>query len=97
MHLKTHIFHVYFLNMDISLIIASISLKICMCIAETYMEGSVTQNFDLWLSFCLCNVEEGILEKKYKKSQKLLVFYYKIKTRAQTKNLRHTSLDKNVF
>ena len=39
MNLKTHIFHVYFLNMDISLIIAPISLKICMCIAEIYMEG----------------------------------------------------------
>ena len=28
-----------FLNMDISLIIAPISLKICMCIAEIYIYG----------------------------------------------------------
>ena len=41
-----------FLNMDISLIMALISLKICMCIAEIYMEGTVSQNFDLGLSFC---------------------------------------------
>ena len=24
----------------------------CMCIAEIYMEGSLSQNFDLGLSFC---------------------------------------------
>ena len=51
MNLKTHIFHVYFLNMDIPLIIALTSLKICMCIAEICMEGSMSQNFDLGLSF----------------------------------------------
>ena len=51
MNLKIHIFHVYFLNMDISLIIALTSLKMCICIAEICMEGSVTQNFDLGLSF----------------------------------------------
>ena len=44
-------FHVYFLNMDISLIIAPISLRICVCIAEIYVEGSVSQNVDLGLSF----------------------------------------------
>ena len=40
-----------FLNMDISLIIASTCLKMCMCIAEICMEGSVSQNVDLGLSF----------------------------------------------
>ena len=49
---KTHIFHVYFFNMDISVIIALISLKICMCIAEICMEGRVSQNVDLGRSFC---------------------------------------------
>ena len=52
MHLETHIFHVYFFNLDIPLIIALTSLKMCMCIAEICMEGSVSQNFDLGLSFC---------------------------------------------
>ena len=82
MNMKTNIFHVYFLNMDISLIIAPISLKICMCIAEIDMEGSVSQNFDLGLSFCFMQCRRRHFEKKYKKSQKLPVFYHKIKTRA---------------
>ena len=38
--------------MDISLIIAPISLKMCMCIAKICMEGSASQNTDLGLSFC---------------------------------------------
>ena len=37
----------------------------------------------IWaLVFILCYVEEGILKKKYKKSQKLPVFYHKIETKA---------------
>ena len=82
MNMKTHIFHVYFLNMDISLIVAPISLKICMCIAEIYMEGMVSQNFDLGLSFCFMQCRRRHFEKKYKKSQKLPIFSHKIKTRA---------------
>ena len=82
MNLKKHIFHVYFFNMDISLIIAPISLKICMCIAETYMEGRVSQIFDLGLSFCFMQCRRRHFEKKSQKSQKLPVFYHKIKTRA---------------
>ena len=82
MNLKTHIFHVYFLNMDISLIIALTSLEICMCIAEICMEGSVSQNFDLGLSFCFMQCRRRHFEKKVQKSQKLPVFYHKIKTRA---------------
>ena len=73
MNLKTHIFHVYFLNMDISLIIAHISLKICMCIAEICMEGSVSQNFDLGLSFSFMQCRRRHFEKKVQKSQKLPV------------------------
>ena len=52
MNLKTHIFHVYSFNMDISLIIVLTSLKMCMCIAEICMEGRLSQNIDLGLSFC---------------------------------------------
>ena len=81
MNLKTLIFHVYFFNMDISLIIAPICLKICMCTAEICMEGSVSQNFDLGLSFCFMLCRKRHFEKKYKKSQKLPVFYHKTKTK----------------
>ena len=51
MNLKILIFYVYFLNMDISLVIALICLKIGMCITQMCMEGSMSQNFDLGLSF----------------------------------------------
>ena len=82
MNLKTLIFPVYFFNMDISLIIAPICLRICMCIVEIWMEGSMSQNFDLGLSFCFMLCRGMNFEKEYKKSQKLPVFYHKIKTRA---------------
>ena len=42
-------FSCIFFNMDISLIIALISLKICMCISGICMEGSVSQNLELGL------------------------------------------------
>ena len=35
--------------------------------------------------------------KNWKKLQKLPVFCHKIQTKAQIKNLRHASLDKDVF
>ena len=46
MILKILIFHVYFFNIDISLIMALICLKTCMCVAEICLEGRVSQNFD---------------------------------------------------
>ena len=70
MNLKTHIFHVYFFNMDISLIIAPISLKMCMCIAEIYMEGSLSQNFDLGLSFCIMQCRRRHFENQIQKITK---------------------------
>ena len=45
-------FDIYFFNMDISLIIALICLRICMYIPKIYMEGSVSQIFDIGFSFC---------------------------------------------
>ena len=54
------------LNMDISLIIALICLKICMCISEICMEGSVSQNFDLGLSSCFMLCRRWNFGKKYK-------------------------------
>ena len=80
MNLIILIFHVYFFNMDISLIIALICLKICMFIAEISMEGSVSQNFDLRLSFYFKLCRRRHFEKKYQKITK--VFYHKIKTKA---------------
>ena len=46
------IFYVYFLNMDISLTMAFIFLKTCIHVAEVCLEGSVSQNVDIGLSFC---------------------------------------------
>ena len=74
MNLKTLIFHVYFFNMDISLIIAPIRLKICMFIAEICMKGSVSQNFDLGLSFCFMLCRRRNFEKKYQKITKFTRF-----------------------
>ena len=67
-------FSYIFLNMDISLIIALICLKTCMCTFEICMEGSVSQNVDLGLSFCFMLCGRRHFEKKYKKSQKITRF-----------------------
>ena len=64
MNLKILIFHVYFFNMDISLIKALICLKTCMCIAEICTEGRVSQNFDLGLSFCFMPYRKRNFERK---------------------------------
>ena len=45
------IFHEHFLNMDISLHVAHKSIKSSTYIYDIWMEGSVSQNFDLDLSF----------------------------------------------
>ena len=68
--------------MDISLIMVLIRLNIYMCIAEICMGGSVSQNFDIGLSFCFIVCRRRNFEKKYKKSQKLPVFCDKIKAKA---------------
>ena len=81
MNVKILIFHVYFLNMDISLIIALISLKTCMYIAGICMEVGISQNVELGLSFCFMVCRRRNFEKEYKNSQKLPVFYHKVKTR----------------
>ena len=93
-NLKIINFHIYFFNMDISLIIALIFLKTFMYTPEICLEGRVSQNSDKGLSFCFIVCRRWKLEKKYKKLQKLPVFCHKIKTKASTKNLRHLSLDK---
>ena len=60
--------------MDISLIIAPICLKICMFIAEICMEGRVSKNVDLGLSFCFMLCRRRNFEKKYKKITKVTPF-----------------------
>ena len=57
----------------------------------------MSQNFDKELSFCFIVCRRWKLEKKYKRLQKLPVFCHKIKIKAQTKYLRHPSLDKIVL
>ena len=49
---EKHIFHIYFLNMDISLIMTITGMEIAIHVAETHLEGRVSQNFDIGLSFC---------------------------------------------
>ena len=53
MRWKIIIFYTYFFNMDISVTLMFICLKICLHVAEIYPEGRVSQNFDIGLSFCL--------------------------------------------
>ena len=68
--------------MDISLIIRLICLKFGMYFLKMYMEGRVSQNFDIGLSFCFIVCRRLKLQKKYKKSEKLPVFCHKIRTKA---------------
>ena len=82
MNLKILIVHIYFLNKDISLTKALIYLKTWIYISKICLEGSVSQNFDLGLSFCFMVCRRRDFEKEYKKSQKLLVFCHKIITKA---------------
>ena len=64
-------FSCIFLNVHILLIIAHIYLKTCMCTAKICMEGSMSQNFDLGLSFCFMLCRRWNIEIKYKKITKV--------------------------
>ena len=50
-----------------------------------YMEGNVSQIFDIGLSVYFIECRRWKLEKKYKKSQKLPVFCHKLKLRPKHK------------
>ena len=63
---KIFIFYLY-LNMDIALIMALSFLKTCIHVAEFYLEGRVSQNFDICLVCDIWYVEDGILTKNDKK------------------------------
>ena len=52
---KIHILYLYFLNMDISLIVPLKSLNFSIHFGETQMEGNVSQNVqDLSFCFIVC-------------------------------------------
>ena len=53
-----------------------------MYIPKIYMEGSVSQIFDIGFSFCFIVCRRQTFEKIYKQSQKLPVFCHKIQTKA---------------
>ena len=94
---KILIFHTYFFNMDNSLIMRHICLKNAINVLQTHLEGWVSQNFDIGLSFNLIASIRGDFQNISIKSQNLPVFCSKTKTRTYMKNLGHSSLDKNVF
>ena len=75
------IFHKFILNMNISLIMRLTCLKIVRHVFKTHLEGRVSQNFDICLSFNLIAFRRVDFPKITKKSQKLPVFCSKIKTR----------------
>ena len=66
--------------MDISLTNALISLNTFIQIAETCFGGSMSKNFDIGLSSCFI-VCRRALGNSDKKSQKLRVFYHRVKTK----------------
>ena len=50
--IEKFVFYQLFLNMDISLHIQQKLLKFCLCVLYYNIEGTVSQIFDLALSFC---------------------------------------------
>ena len=67
--------------MDISLIIKITGIKLAIHVAEIPLEGRMSQNFDIGLSFCFMLCRRLNFLKRYKKSQKFAVFCSKMKTR----------------
>ena len=96
-NLKKHIFIYFFFNMDILLIFQCKSLEFSVHVNKTHIEGSVSQNFDIYHSFYFIVYRRWYFAKIWKKSQKLPVFCHKIKTKTLINNLRHASLDEDVF
>ena len=57
-------------------------LEIVIHVTEVCLERNVSQNFDIRLSFCFMVCRKRKFAKITKKSQKLLVFFYKIQSKA---------------
>ena len=69
----------YFSNTDISLIITPIHLKTPIHLAETHLEGSVSQDFDIGLSFCFIVCRRRELGKMTETCKSYLFFVIKSK------------------
>ena len=65
--------HIYFLNMDFSLIMALICMKICIQMLRS-ASREVCQNFDIGLSFCFMVCRIRNFENKKKKITKVARF-----------------------
>ena len=70
-----------FLNMDISLVIKLIIMKIAKHVPEIHWEGNLSQNVDICLSSCFILCRRVDFQQDLDKIQKLPVFSSKIKTR----------------
>ena len=49
--MSQHFYHFYFLNIDISVTIQVFGLTFMVCVLKVTLEGSMSQYFDLGLSF----------------------------------------------
>ena len=65
-----------FLNMDISLNTEDPDMKFELCIHQIYMQGSMSQNFDLGPSFCLIKSRKLSLKKGAKVSPFFYLFFF---------------------
>ena len=74
---KIVIFIKYFLNMDISLIMILICLRIVIHVLRIHLEGRVSQNFDIGFSFNLVAFRKGDFKQITIKSQKFPFFALK--------------------
>ena len=79
---KIPLFDVYFFNMDISRIMALRCLKTSIHVPGVCLEGSMSQNFNIRLSFYFMVCRKRQFTKITKKSQKLPVFFYNIQSKA---------------
>ena len=80
-NMEIFIFHEFILNINISLIMRLTCLKIVRDVLETHLEGRVSRNLEICLSFNLIAFRRGDFQENTKISQKLPVFCSKIKTR----------------
>ena len=71
---KNNFFHIYSFNMDIYLIMKITGIKLVKHVAEIRLEGSVSQNFDIGLSFCFMLCRRLNFFKKIQKITKVTRF-----------------------
>ena len=85
---KILIFHVIFLNKDISIIVADITLKICISVLHTIPEGSLSLIFYLGPRFfILCDLENNVL----KISKKLTSIYFPFRLKKDLSNMTYNT------